>query len=69
VDFIELFLSGATFRVLNVGDRATLIDLLAAVGQARLRPVIDSTYVFENAVDGYRRASSGAAIGKVVVSL
>lgn len=69
LDFFEFFRSGGTYRIINVGGRDMLRAVVAAVGQAGLRPVIDSTHTFRNAVDAYRRLSSGAAIGKVVISL
>jgi alcohol dehydrogenase len=69
LDFNDLFLSGATFRVLSVGHRGALMDLTAAVGQARLNPVIDSVHSFDAAIEAYRRLASGAAVGKIVISI
>jgi alcohol dehydrogenase len=69
LDFNDFFLSGATYRVLNVGHRGALMDLTAAVGQSRLKPVIDSVHPFDAAVEAYSRLASGAAVGKVVVAL
>ena len=69
VNYFEIFASGATLRVLAVGDRSGLVDMLAAIGQARLKPVIDSVHGFADAVAAYRRLASGDALGKVVVSI
>ncbi|MET0451811.1 MAG: NAD(P)-dependent alcohol dehydrogenase [Mycobacterium sp.] len=69
INFFELFGSGATLRVLAVGDRDALKAMLAAVESVRLKPVIDSVHQFDDAVAGYQRAASGAAVGKVVISI
>jgi alcohol dehydrogenase len=69
LDFLQLFLSGGTFRVINVGHRGDLIDVARALGQTRVRPVIDSIHPFEDAAEAYRRLASGDAIGKIVISL
>jgi alcohol dehydrogenase len=69
LDFFELFLSGGTFRVINVGDRSVLLDVVAALRQTRVRPVIDSVHPFDSAVKGYLRLSSGEAVGKIVIAV
>jgi len=68
LNFFDIFASGATLRVLAVGDRSGLTDLLAAVGQAKLRPVIDEVFPFQDAPAAYARLASGLGVGKVVVS-
>jgi len=69
LDFFEVFSSGATFRVLSVGDRSGLTNLLAAVGQAELRPVINGVFPFDDVTAAYHRLASGEGMGKVVVSV
>jgi alcohol dehydrogenase len=69
IDFFEIFASGATFRVINVGHRAGLSGLLDAVDRGSLKPVIDNVYPFADAVEAYRRMASGTAVGKIVISL
>jgi len=69
LNYFEIFASGATFRVLAVGDRSGLIEMLAAVGQAKLKPVIDSVHPFDKSVHAYNRLASGEAVGKVVISI
>jgi alcohol dehydrogenase len=69
IDFFEIFASGATFRVINVGHRSGLSGLLDAVDRGSLKPVIDNIYPFADAVEAYRRMASGIAVGKIVISL
>jgi alcohol dehydrogenase len=69
IDFNSFFLSGATSRVLHVGSRSSLIDLVSAVSQTGLQPVIDSVFPFEASVDAYRHLATASAVGKIVISL
>jgi alcohol dehydrogenase len=68
IDFFDIFASGATFRVINVGHRSGLSELLDAVDRGSLKPVIDTIYPFADAVEAYRRMASGTAVGKIVIS-
>ncbi|MBV8683743.1 MAG: zinc-binding dehydrogenase, partial [Caulobacteraceae bacterium] len=61
--------SGATFRNISVGDRASLIELVRAIGMTGLRPVIDSVFEFEDAKSAFARLESGRHFGKVVIRL
>jgi alcohol dehydrogenase len=69
IDFNSFFLSGAKSRVLHVGSRSSLMDLVSAVSQTGFKPVIDSVFPFEASVDAYRRLASASAVGKIVISL
>ncbi|MBV8684554.1 MAG: NAD(P)-dependent alcohol dehydrogenase, partial [Caulobacteraceae bacterium] len=55
IDFFRLKASGATFRNISVGDRASLIELVRAIGMTGLRPVIDSVFEFEDAKSAFAR--------------
>jgi NADPH:quinone reductase-like Zn-dependent oxidoreductase len=57
----------STFSV-AVGSRADLANLLAAIEAARLRPVIDRVFDFEEAVQAYRHLDSRSHFGKVVIA-
>ena len=50
-----------------VGSKAMFSELLSAFAQARLRPVIDSTFDLENAAAAFGRLASGSHVGKIVV--
>ncbi|HYF36545.1 MAG TPA: NAD(P)-dependent alcohol dehydrogenase [Prosthecobacter sp.] len=50
-----------------VGSRAMFAEMLAAVTQAGLRPIIDSTFDFAAAAEAFRRLESGSHFGKIVI--
>lgn len=64
-----IFASGATVRALAVGSRAQFLAMNRAIEVNGLRPVIDSVFPFEEAARAYRHYASGAAFGKVVISV
>ncbi len=53
-------------EAINARAYEMLMDMLA---QGTLRPVIDSTYSFEDIVEAHRRVDSGHKVGSVVVTL
>ncbi len=57
-----------TIRGVYVGSTAMLSDLARAMTVAGLRPVIDSTFPFEKAVDAYRAMLGADHIGKIVIA-
>jgi NADPH:quinone reductase-like Zn-dependent oxidoreductase len=57
-----------TIRGVYVGSTAMLSDLARAMGVAGLRPVIDSTFPFDKAVDAYRALLTADHIGKIVIA-
>jgi len=50
-----------------VGSKAMFADLLKAMHQAQLRPVIDSTFDLAQSAEAFTRLASGSHIGKIVV--
>ena len=69
IDFGELFRSSAHLRQVRVGDRQQLQQMVAAVGAAGIKPVIDSVHQFDRAQDAFRRLDAGDLVGKVVISI
>jgi NADPH:quinone reductase-like Zn-dependent oxidoreductase len=57
-----------TIRGVYVGSTAMLSDLARAMTVAGLRPVIDSTFPFDSAVDAYRALLRADHIGKIVIT-
>jgi NADPH:quinone reductase-like Zn-dependent oxidoreductase len=53
----------------NTGSTANLGDAVRAVATAGIEPVIDRTFRFEGALDGYRFLERAAHFGKVVIDL
>ncbi len=52
-----------------VGSRRALQDLLLAMAQNQIEPVIDSRFALADAADAFRRLQSGQHVGKIVVEL
>ncbi len=52
-----------------VGNRRMFEDLLAALVQHEVRPVIDRVFAFEDAREAYRAMRAAGHFGKLVVSL
>ena len=52
-----------------MGSLEMFAAMNAAIGQAKLRPVVDRVFPFEEAQQAYRHLESGAHFGKVVVSV
>jgi NADPH:quinone reductase-like Zn-dependent oxidoreductase len=69
VDLVKLMGSSATIRAIDVGSRAMFESMNRAIESARLRPVIDRTFAFDEAHDAFRYIRSPAHFGKVCVRL
>ena len=50
-------------------NAAAYATLMAMLGEGRLRPVIDSSYRFEEIIEAHRRVDEGRKVGSVVVTL
>ena len=57
-----------TIRGVYVGSTAMLSDLVRAMTVAGSRPVIDSTFPFDEAVDAYQTLLRADHIGKIVIA-
>ncbi|MBN9345056.1 MAG: zinc-binding dehydrogenase, partial [Devosia sp.] len=49
-------------------NAAAYATLMAMLGEGRLRPVIDSSYRFEEIIEAHRRVDEGRKVGSVVVT-
>ncbi len=67
VDLVKLMGSSATIRAIDVGSRGMFESMNRAIESAKLRPVIDRTFAFDDAHDAFRYLSDGARFGKVCV--
>lgn len=67
IDLVRLMGSNATIRAIDVGSRAMFERMNDAIESARLRPVIDRTFAFDEAHDALRYLAAGAHFGKVCV--
>ncbi|ABE37126.1 zinc-binding dehydrogenase family protein [Paraburkholderia xenovorans LB400] len=68
VGFNDLFRSGGVFYRISVGDRSGLLELVRAVTSSGLKPVIDTVFPFERALDAWHHFDDRAFFGKVVIS-
>jgi NADPH:quinone reductase-like Zn-dependent oxidoreductase len=53
----------------NTGSTANLADAVRAIATTGIKPIIDRTFSFESAIDGYRFLERAAHFGKVVIDL
>jgi len=64
-----LMMKGATLRGIFVGAREHFEGLMRAVAVNKLKPVIDRTFAFDEAVDAYKYVKSAQHFGKVVITI
>ncbi len=57
----------AVMRGIYVGSREMFEAMNRAITAARIKPVVDRTFAFDQAADAYRHLASGSHFGKVVV--
>jgi len=69
INYFHLKTSGAAVRSIGVGDRAMLDDLVRVAASAKLRPVIDRIFDFEDAESAFRHLQSGGHVGKIVIRM
>lgn len=65
----ELIARGAIVRGNLVGSREMFQAMNRAITQAKLRPVIDRVYPFEESIAAYRHLASGSHFGKVIIAV
>lgn len=67
IDLISFMGKSATIRSIDVGSRAMFEAMNRAIDAAKLRPVVDRTFAFDEAKDAFRYFAEGANFGKVCV--
>jgi alcohol dehydrogenase len=68
LDFGSLFRSGVRLWRSSAGDRSALWDLLRAIQQSELRPIVDKVFSFDQAIDAWKYFERRSFFGKVVIS-
>lgn len=68
IDFMQLFMGGATLRRIAVGSRDDFDLMNRAIAQHRLQPIVDCVYPFAQAKDAWRHFERRGHIGKVVIA-
>jgi 2-desacetyl-2-hydroxyethyl bacteriochlorophyllide A dehydrogenase len=67
VDPMNIFIRRLTVQAISTGSREMFEDMVRAIRNTGIEPVIDKVFPFDRAVDAYRYLDSGAHIGKVVI--
>ncbi len=67
IDYFLMKGSNAVIRSIGVGDRAALEDLVRAWRGARLTPVIDRVFDFDDAHGAFAHLQAARHVGKVVI--
>lgn len=65
----KILMQGVRVQGIYVGSRATFEAMNRALSAHRLRPVVDRTFPFDQAVDALRHMESQQHFGKVVVAV
>lgn len=66
--FLDMFLTFARFQTITTGNRQDLEDVIAAVAQNSIRPVIDSRFSFDEAKAAFEYFRKRNVFGKVVIT-
>jgi NADPH:quinone reductase-like Zn-dependent oxidoreductase len=64
---LQILISRATLRAASVGSRASFEAMNRALEAARLRPLIDRVFDFEQLADALRYLQAGRHVGKVAL--
>lgn len=70
----RLELIGVTFRTRTLSERAEIVrrmtaDLMPAIAEGRLKPVIDRVFPLEEAIEAHKYMALNAQFGKIVLRL
>lgn len=68
-DPVNVLMKGVTVKGIFVGSRRLFEDMNRAIELAKLRPVIDRTFDFENAREAFNYLKEGSHFGKIVISI
>jgi NADPH:quinone reductase-like Zn-dependent oxidoreductase len=69
INLITLNLRRVAIRGVSVGNTDDFHDMLAAITENKLKPVIDSEFDLAHTADAFRHLEAGKHFGKVVINL
>jgi len=69
IDPLPILTGGVLVRGIMVGSREMFAAMNQAIAVHGIKPAIDSTFAFEDAVNAYRHLQSAQHFGKVVITL
>jgi NADPH:quinone reductase-like Zn-dependent oxidoreductase len=64
----DLMFKSASLQGIGVGSRASLEQLIRAIEVNGIKPVVDRTFPFDQALEAFRLQASGNFIGKIVIT-
>lgn len=67
IQTVQILRKGIRLDGIYVGSRAMFAEMLECFSEAKVTPVIDSTFRFDQAHDAFRRIESGRHFGKIVI--
>lgn len=67
IQTVQILRKGIRLDGIYVGSREMFAQMLEEIEQVKLKPVIDSTFEFDNTHDAFRRIESGRHFGKIVI--
>lgn len=65
--YLDMFLTFARFQTIATGNRQDLENVIAAVTQNGIRPVIDSRFTFDEGKAAFEHFAKRNVFGKVVI--
>ena len=69
VDPLYLMTKNASAHGVSVGARRVFEEMNRILSEAKLRPVIDKLFPFDQAAEAYRYHASGQFVGKIVIAV
>ena len=69
VSLFPLVSKNATMNGIYVGDVASFEQFVRFLNATKIKPIIDRTFGFDEAIEAYRYMKSGAHMGKVVIAI
>jgi NADPH:quinone reductase-like Zn-dependent oxidoreductase len=66
---LTMMMKGANLQGIYVGTTKMFEDMVRAVNQSKIKPVIDHTFPFAQAPEAYRHLTSATHFGKLVITI
>jgi NADPH:quinone reductase-like Zn-dependent oxidoreductase len=66
---LSMMMKGANLQGIYVGTTKRFEDMVRAINQSKIKPVIDHTFPFAEAAQAYRHLTSAHHLGKIVITI
>jgi NADPH:quinone reductase-like Zn-dependent oxidoreductase len=66
---LAMMMKGANLQGIYVGTTKMFEDMVRAINQSKIKPVIDHTFPFDQAPDAYHHLTSAHHLGKIVITI